>query len=112
MNLTEHPVLATEPPWNSPANRERMAEIFFEEHQVPAFYIANTGVLNSCALLLVAIPIIDNVSASLQERAPLSWLTSAARWRASRPSSMGSFCEKVRFLSQAPVIQLIFVSQA
>ncbi|TRM68368.1 actin family [Schizophyllum amplum] len=49
VNLDEHPVLVTEPPWNTPANRERMAEILFEEHRVPAFYIANTGVLNSFA---------------------------------------------------------------
>ncbi|KAI0356605.1 actin-like protein Arp4p [Trametes cingulata] len=45
----EHPVLVTEAPWNTPANRERMAEIMFEEFQVPAFYIANTGVLNAFA---------------------------------------------------------------
>ncbi|KAJ7179318.1 actin-related protein Arp4p [Mycena filopes] len=48
-NLTEHPILVTEPAWNTPANRERMAEIMFEEFQVPAFYIANTGVLNAFA---------------------------------------------------------------
>lgn len=46
-NPAEHPVLVTEPAWNTPANRERMAEILFEEFQVPAFYIANTGVLNA-----------------------------------------------------------------
>lgn len=46
-NPSEHPVLVTEPAWNTPANRERMAEIMFEEFQVPAFYIANTGVLNA-----------------------------------------------------------------
>ncbi|KAH9062081.1 actin-like protein Arp4p [Lactarius vividus] len=45
----DHPILVTEPAWNSPANRERMAEIMFEEFQVPAFYIANTGVLNAFA---------------------------------------------------------------
>jgi len=45
----EHPVFVTEPAWNTPANRERMAEIMFEEFQVPAFYIANTGVLNAFA---------------------------------------------------------------
>ena len=44
---TEHPIFVTEPAWNTPANRERMAEIMFEEFQVPAFYIANTGVLNA-----------------------------------------------------------------
>jgi actin-like protein 6B len=46
-NPAEHPVLVTEPAWNTPANRERMAEIIFEEFQAPAFYIANTGVLNA-----------------------------------------------------------------
>ncbi|KAF8917801.1 actin-related protein Arp4p [Mucidula mucida] len=48
-NPTEHPILVTEPAWNTPENRERMAEIMFEEFQVPAFYIANTGVLNTFA---------------------------------------------------------------
>jgi hypothetical protein len=43
----DHPVLVTEPAWNTASNRERMAEIMFEEFQVPAFYIANTGVLNA-----------------------------------------------------------------
>jgi actin-related protein len=43
----DHPVLATEPAWNTPANRERMAEILFEEFKVPAFYIANSGVLSA-----------------------------------------------------------------
>jgi actin-like protein 6A len=37
----------TEPAWNTQANRERMAEILFEEFQVPAFYIANNGVLSA-----------------------------------------------------------------
>jgi len=48
-SAAEHPVLVTEPAWNTAANRERMAEIMFEEFQVPAFYIANTGVLNAFA---------------------------------------------------------------
>ncbi|KAF5393837.1 hypothetical protein D9757_000209 [Collybiopsis confluens] len=48
-SAAEHPVLVTEPSWNTPANRERMAEIMFEEFQVPAFYIANTSVLNTFA---------------------------------------------------------------
>lgn len=47
VNPAEHPILVTEPPWNTPANRERMAEILFEEFQVPAFYIANSAVLNA-----------------------------------------------------------------
>ncbi|PVG04147.1 Actin/actin-like protein [Serendipita vermifera] len=45
----DHPVLVTEPAWNTPANRERMAEILFEEFKVPAFYIANSGVLSAFA---------------------------------------------------------------
>ncbi|RXW25154.1 hypothetical protein EST38_g683 [Candolleomyces aberdarensis] len=49
VEANEHPILVTEPTWNTPANRERMAEIMFEEFQVPAFYIANTGVLNAFA---------------------------------------------------------------
>ena len=43
----DHPVLVTEPAWNTESNRERMAEILFEEFKVPAFYIANSGVLTS-----------------------------------------------------------------
>ena len=46
-NPSEHPILVTEPAWNTPSNRERMAEIMFEDFNVPAFYIANTGVLNA-----------------------------------------------------------------
>ncbi|KAF9263624.1 Actin/actin-like protein [Marasmius fiardii PR-910] len=49
VNPSEHPILVTEPAWNTPENRERMAEIMFEEFQAPAFYIANTGVLNTFA---------------------------------------------------------------
>ncbi|TFY81831.1 hypothetical protein EWM64_g2177 [Hericium alpestre] len=46
-NPEEHPIIVTEPAWNTTANRERLAEIMFEEFNVPAFYIANTGVLNA-----------------------------------------------------------------
>ncbi|KAG8977805.1 NuA4 histone acetyltransferase subunit, partial [Tulasnella sp. 427] len=48
-NPQEHPILVTEPAWNTAANRERMAEIMFEEFQVPAFYIANNPVLSAFA---------------------------------------------------------------
>ncbi|EIN10671.1 actin-like protein Arp4p [Punctularia strigosozonata HHB-11173 SS5] len=48
-DIAEHPVLVTEPAWNTQENRERMAEIIFEEFSAPAFYIANTGVLNAFA---------------------------------------------------------------
>lgn len=47
IDQSDHPILVTEPAWNTPANRERMAEIIFEEFNAPAFYIANTSVLNA-----------------------------------------------------------------
>ena len=50
-DVAEHPVLCTEPTWNTTANRERMAEIMFEQFNAPAFYISNTGVLNSYVCL-------------------------------------------------------------
>ena len=49
-NPEEHPILLTEPAWNTAENRERIAEIMFVEFQVPAFYIANTSVLNAYAI--------------------------------------------------------------
>lgn len=52
----DHPVLVTEPAWNTPANRERMAEILFEEFKVPAFYVANSGVLTA-SVFLCSVPI-------------------------------------------------------
>lgn len=55
-NPSDHPILVTEPSWNTPANRERMAELMFEDFDVPAFYIANTGVLNACADNLIYHP--------------------------------------------------------
>ena len=60
----EHPVLVTEPAWNTAANRERMAEIMFEQFEVPAFYIANTGVLNAC----VGAPRAPDLPVSVSER--------------------------------------------
>lgn len=56
-NPAEHPILLTEPAWNTPANRERMAEIMFEEFDAPAFYIANTGVLNACVHVALLLPV-------------------------------------------------------
>jgi actin-related protein len=54
-NAEDHPILVTEPAWNTASNRERMAEIMFEEFQVPAFYIANTGVLNASVIMSLSL---------------------------------------------------------
>lgn len=51
INPPDHPVIVTEAPWNTPENRQRMAQIMFEEFKVPAFYIANNAVLSSYAHL-------------------------------------------------------------
>jgi len=61
---SEHPVLVTEPTWNTPASREKMAELMFEEFQVPAFYIANTGVLNAYAFFFPLLGIALFISSS------------------------------------------------
>jgi len=49
VNPPDHPVIVTEAPWNTPENRQRMAQIMFEEFKLPAFYIANNAVLSSFA---------------------------------------------------------------
>ena len=45
MDSSEHPVLLTEAPMNPRQNRERMAELMFEEFNIPALYIAIQAVL-------------------------------------------------------------------
>ena len=44
-NLQEHYVTLTEPPLNTPENREYTAEIMFETFNVPGLYIAVQAVL-------------------------------------------------------------------
>lgn len=48
----EHYMLLTEPPLNTPENREYTAEIMFETFNVPGLYIAVQAVLALCASLL------------------------------------------------------------
>jgi len=48
----EHYFLMTEPPLNSPENREYTAEIMFETFNVPGLYIAVQAVLGLCASML------------------------------------------------------------
>lgn len=48
----EHHMLLTEPPMNSPENREFTAEVMFETFNVPGLYIAVQAVLALCASLL------------------------------------------------------------
>lgn len=48
----EHFLMLTEPPMNTPENREYTAEIMFETFNVPGLYIAVQAVLALCASLL------------------------------------------------------------
>lgn len=47
--LTEHPLLVTEPSWNSKENRERMIELAFEEFDTPAYYSVDRSVMAAFA---------------------------------------------------------------
>lgn len=49
VNPHEHPLLTTEPAWNTAQNREYMAELAFEQEGVPAWYTACNGVLSAFA---------------------------------------------------------------
>ena len=51
-SISQHYFLLTEPPLNTPDNREYTAEIMFETFNVPGLYIAVQAVLALCASLL------------------------------------------------------------
>lgn len=48
-SLEEHPLLVTEPAWNTKENREKMTELAFEQFKTPAFYSADRAVLAAFA---------------------------------------------------------------
>ncbi|XP_064347883.1 uncharacterized protein LOC105104566 [Camelus dromedarius] len=68
----QHPLMVTEPPLNTMANKEKVSQILFETFGVPALYLANQGVLSlyasgqTCGMTLESgegmtyfVPIID-----------------------------------------------------
>ncbi|RPB29157.1 Actin/actin-like protein [Terfezia boudieri ATCC MYA-4762] len=57
--LNEHPLIMTEPAWNPPKNREKTLEIAFEDFDVPAFYLAKSGVCASFGLGKATALVID-----------------------------------------------------
>ncbi|XP_003386197.1 PREDICTED: actin-like protein 6A [Amphimedon queenslandica] len=44
-----HPVLMTEPTWNTKSDREKLTELMFETYKVPAFFLSKTAVLSAFA---------------------------------------------------------------
>ncbi|KAI8328118.1 actin family [Chlamydoabsidia padenii] len=47
VTTTEHPLLCTEPAWNTTENREKLAELAFETFDFPAFYLAKDAVMTA-----------------------------------------------------------------
>jgi actin beta/gamma 1 len=45
-DLSEYPVLITEPPLNPKRNRERLVTMMFDVFNVAAIYVANTATLS------------------------------------------------------------------
>ncbi|KAI8988598.1 actin family [Mycotypha africana] len=43
----EHPLLCTEPAWNTKENREKITQLAFEKFQFPAFYLAQDAVMTA-----------------------------------------------------------------
>ncbi|KAK8869539.1 hypothetical protein IAR55_000105 [Kwoniella newhampshirensis] len=46
---TEHPLMLTEPAWNTPKARQALAEMVFEGEGMPALYFGSSGVLSAFA---------------------------------------------------------------
>ena len=43
--MSENPLIVTEPGWNPTKNREKTMEIAMEDWEVPAFFLARSGVM-------------------------------------------------------------------
>ncbi|WVQ78623.1 hypothetical protein IAT38_000709 [Cryptococcus sp. DSM 104549] len=46
---TEHPLMLTEPAWNTPKARQALTEMVFEGEKMPALYFGSSGVLSAFA---------------------------------------------------------------
>ncbi|KAJ3306117.1 Actin-like 6A [Kappamyces sp. JEL0829] len=46
---TQHPVMFSDPSWDTKANREKLCELAFEKFGVPGFYLGRSAVLSSFA---------------------------------------------------------------
>ena len=44
-----HPLMMTEPAWNTKVKRAQLTELMFEKYQIPAFYLAKNAVLSTFA---------------------------------------------------------------
>ena len=64
-DLSEHPLLVTEPVWNPPRNREKTIEVAFEDLDVPAFYLAKAAVCAGFAVGKSSALVIDAGAANI-----------------------------------------------
>ncbi|KAK4054587.1 NuA4 histone acetyltransferase subunit [Microbotryomycetes sp. JL201] len=48
-DLSEYPLLVTEPCWNTKENKERMCQLAFEDWKVPAYYAVDKAVMSAFA---------------------------------------------------------------
>jgi actin-related protein 4 len=46
-SLEDHPLLVTEPSWNTDENRKQMCELAFEKWNAPAYYAVDRSVMSS-----------------------------------------------------------------
>eukprot|EP01137_Pigoraptor_chileana_P021065 Opistho-2@84306 len=57
---SQHPLLISEPSWTTRAVRERMVEIAFERHKVPALFLAKIAVLTAFSMGRYAGLVVDS----------------------------------------------------